>query len=246
MSLYNMEELLNTDRINYIRDVVKKSINAKSKIMSNHTLTASWNKFNDNYNSKKKLIKLYEKLKGYNESIKSEKDSKKEKKTIKELNNKIKGIVSKRGNYDIKALGDIFKKSKMYDLDYPIPFIMKRIIKKLEDEFDSNNKKYNLIGYIIFKYQIKIHDKQSNVWNTAIRHFHSDTMFISSKNIIKGYIEDTQANFMNHLEASKENSDSIFDKFIEIDIMTSRNKAIAGNHFLNCHYGLKINVVVSI
>jgi hypothetical protein len=236
-----MEELLKTDRINYIRDIVKKSINEKSKIMSNQTLTASWNKFNSKtyYNSKNKLIKLYEKLKGYNESIKSEKDSKKEKKTIKELNNKIKGIVSKRGNYDIKALGDIFKKSKMYDLDYPIPFIMKRIIKKLEDEFDSNNKKYNLIGYIIFEYQIKIHDKQSNVWNTAIRHFHSDTMFISSKNIIKGYIEDTQANFMNHLEASKENSDSIFDKFIEIDIMTSRNKAIAGKSFFELPLWIK-------
>ena len=147
MSLYNMEEL-SKYHIATVKDIIWNSILDKRKSITIQTFNALKKEYRyiikNTQKPKNKLIKLYEKLKGYNESIKSEKDSKKEKKTIKELNNKIKGIVSKRGNYDIKALGDIFKKSKMYDLDYPIPFIMKRIIKKLEDEFDSNNKKYNL------------------------------------------------------------------------------------------------------
>jgi hypothetical protein len=64
------------------------------------------------------------------------------------------------------------------------------------------------------------------------RYFHSDTLFITSKNIIKGYMDDTYTNFLNHLEQCKNNSDTVFDKFIEIQISTSRNKAIAGKSYI--------------
>jgi hypothetical protein len=104
-------EISKSDRINYIRDVVKKAINAKQSFMTKKTLNTTWEKFNDRYQSKAKLIKLYDEINKFNKEVKSFKDIKTIKDEIKKQNSKIKFTIGKRGNYDKKALGDIFKKS---------------------------------------------------------------------------------------------------------------------------------------
>jgi len=234
MLSYNIMEISKSDRINYIRDAVKKAINAKQSFMTKKTLNTTWGKFNDRYQSKAKLIKLYDEINKFNKEVKSFKDIKTIKDEIKKQNSKIKFTIGKRGNYDKKALGDIFKKSFITeDLDQPMPYIFKRLEQVLAQEFYANSKKYNLIAYIVFMYQVIKGDE------VITRYFHSDTLFITSKNIIKGYMDDTYTNFLNHLEQCKNNSDTVFDKFIEIQISTSRNKAIAGKSYIELPLWIK-------
>lgn len=235
MSAYYMEELDKSDRISYIRSTVKKAIDAKSKFMTSNTEKAIWKKFTDNkiYKSRAKLVKLYNEVKEFNDKVKSMTDIKTSKKLIKELNSKIKSTVGKRNKTDKKALGEIFKKSFMTDdFNHPIDFIFKRLAHRLESEYEVNNKKYNLIAYIVFEYKVSYFDKYAKSKAYANYFFHSDTSFITSKNVIRGYIEDTKAKFLNHLEACKQYSDSVFEKFVEIQISTSRNKAISGKSFI--------------
>jgi hypothetical protein len=171
-------ELTKADRINIIRDTVIDAINSKKQYMSKKTLNTTWEKFNDRYKSKPKLIKLYDEINKFNKEVKSYKDIKAVKDEIKKQNTKIKFTIGKRGNFDKKALGEVFKKSFITeDLDHPLEYIFKRLEHRLEQEFSANNKKFNLIAYIVFEYQV-IKDKQ-----LITRFFHSDTMFITSKNI---------------------------------------------------------------
>jgi hypothetical protein len=72
------------------------------------------------------------------------------------LNSKIKSTIGIKHKLDKKALGDVFKKSYINeDLNHSFEFIKQRLIKRLHDELDANNKKYNLIAYIIFQYEMK-------------------------------------------------------------------------------------------
>ena len=227
-------ELDKTDRINHIRDAVIDAINAKKQYISKKTLNTTWEKFNDRYKSKAKLIKLYDEINKFNKEVKSYKDIKAVKDEIKKQNSKIKFTIGKRGNFDKKALGEVFKKSFITeDLDHPLDYIFKRLENRLEQEFYANSKKFNLIAYIVFEYQV-IKNKQ-----LIIRYFHSDTMFITSKNVIKSYIVDTYNRFLNHLEQCQLNSDTVFDKFIEIQLSTSRNKAIAGKSYIELPLWIK-------
>ena len=153
---------------------------------------------------------------------------------IKDLNSKIKSTVGIKHKLDKKALGDVFKKSYMNeDLNHSFEFIKHRIIKRLHDELDANNKKYNLIAYIIFQYEMKGKD------GTFLNYFHSDTMYITSKNIISGYMDDTFNNLQNHIEVTKQKSDLVFVGFTEITISTSRNKAISGKQYFELPLWIK-------
>jgi hypothetical protein len=119
MSAYNMETLEKSDRINYIRDAFKKAMKEQSKFMTASTVNARWLKFNSKkvYNSRPKIIKLYNEIWEHKEDVKSLSDIKKIKKQIKEQNSKIKAVVGNRTKYDKKALGDIFKKSFFTDFE---------------------------------------------------------------------------------------------------------------------------------
>jgi hypothetical protein len=230
MSAYNMETLEKSDRINYIRDAFKKAMHTQSKFMTGLTVNSKWEKFRDDkiYYSKPKLIKLYNEIWEHNKDMKSVSVIKKVKKEIKEQNSKIKSVVGARTKHDKKALGNIFKKSFITDfVNQSFEHVIKRIEHKLKDEYDANNKKYNLIAYIVFIYEITNKDDEK-----VTKYYHSETMYITSKNIIVGYMEETKAIFLKELEVNREISSSVFDKFLEIQISTARNKAIAGKSFI--------------
>ena len=234
MYSYNMETLKKSTRINRVRDAVNTAIENKKKYMSKKTLTTFKEKFDDRYTSKAKLIKLYNEVNQITETVKTLRDIKTVKQEIKKQNDKIKSTIGKRGNFDKKALGENFKKSFITeDLEHPMPYIFKRLKQRLEQEYYANSKKFNLIAYIVFMYQVTTKEE------TIIRFFHSDTLFISSKNIISDYIDDTYNKFLNHLETCKANSETVFEKFIEIQMSTSRNKAIAGKSFIELPLWIK-------
>jgi len=236
----NMNELSKTDRINYIRNAFTNAMNEKSKFMSPQTVNAKWVKFNSEkvFKSKAKLIKLYNELKEYNKDVSSVKQIKNNKKLIKDLNSKIKSTIGHRYKNDKKALGGVFKKSYINeDLDHSFEFIKRRLIHRLHDELDANNKKYNLIAYIIFQYKMK--GKVDGKDGTFLNYFHSDTMYITSKNIISGYMDDTFNNLHNHIEATKQRSDLVFVGFTEINVNTSRNKAVSGKQYFELPLWIK-------
>ena len=237
MSSISME-LSKSDRINYIRDVVEKTLKKKKTILKSKTYDALRGDIYSNWHSKAKLIKKYNELLGYNKDVTTKSAVKDIKKQIKELNKKVKSVVGKRTTYDRHALGGIFKKHYITDdLDHPIDFIFKRLANLLEAEYDANKKSYNLIAYLFFKYDVY---KSADGGKIIEKHnFHSDTLFITSKNIIKGYMEDTKQKFYNYLETCKQASDSIFKGFTEIHISTSRNKAIAGKSFIELPLWIK-------
>ena len=94
MSSYNMDILSKSDRINYIRDVVKKAIDAKKQYMPKKTYTTFKGKFNDRFSSKAKLIKLFNEVNQINEDVKTLKGIKaikqEEKKMIEQGKTKLK------------------------------------------------------------------------------------------------------------------------------------------------------------
>jgi len=180
---YKYMQLLQSDRITYIRNSVYNQINLKSKEIPHQTLDSLRSRYKKNINSKVKLIKLYNDINQFSGDVKSFKDIKQIQKNIKEMNSKIKSTIEKRKSMDKKALGEIFKKSFITeDLEYPLPFIFKRIENQLLNEFDKNNKKYNLIAYIVFQYEVYKKESDGSIIN-YIHSFHSDTMFITSKKI---------------------------------------------------------------
>jgi hypothetical protein len=234
-----MESDLKNYNKSSVRDIVYHNLLQKQKLMTKSTFTSIKKKYVDIMNnkngSKAFLIKLNKEIDDFkvlsNYKKEEEKPIKKLtsgklkeiKKEIKEQNAKIKSTVGQRTKYDKKALGDVFKKSYITDdLNYPLPYIFKRIQHRLEDELDKNNKKYNLITYIIILYQVR-----NKTGEKVQRYFHSDTMYITSKNIIKDYMEETKTNFLNKLDATENDSSLVFDKINEIQISTARNKAIS-------------------
>ena len=94
MSSYNMDILSKSDRINYIRNVVKKAIDAKKQYMPKKTYTTFKGKFNDRFSSKAKLIKLFNEVNQINEDVKTLKGIKaikqEEKKMIEQGKTKLK------------------------------------------------------------------------------------------------------------------------------------------------------------
>ena len=239
MSANNMEDLSKNNYIGYIRQVVQETIDKKSKYMTPLTKKARRNDLSNYYNSKSKLLKLYAKLKEYNKEVKSEKDVKAINKSIKELNSKVKSSVVKRKNTERKALGDAYKKYFLTeDLDYPLKFIMKRIGHQLEHEYDINSKQQNLIAYIVFMYQVKQRNPDKT-YSYHIQYYNSETLYITSKNLIKGFMNDVETQFLIHLETAKHFSDTIFDKFLEIQISTARNKAMMGKSFIELPLWIK-------
>ena len=87
-------ELSKADRINIIRDTVKKAIDAKKQYMPKKTYTTFKDKFDDRYSSKAKLIKLYNEVNKINENVKTLKDIK----TIKQEEKKM----IEQGRYKLK------------------------------------------------------------------------------------------------------------------------------------------------
>ena len=230
----NSMELSKSDRINYIRDVIEETLKKQKKVLKSKTYDAYRGKIYSNWHSKAKLVRVYNELIEQNKDITTKSALKDVKKQIKELNKKVKSVVGKRKSYDRHALGGVFKKHYITDnLNHPIDFIFKRLAHLLEAEYDANKKSYNLIAYLFFSYDVyKGNDTESH-------NFHSDTLFITSKNIINGYIEDTKQKFYNYLETCKQSSDSVFKNFTEIQLSTSRNKAIAGKSFIELPLWIK-------
>jgi len=151
---------------------------------------------------------------------------------------KIKDVIKQKSKQDKKALGGTFKISYLnFDENNTFQFIddiKSRIQDKIEYEFIQSDKKYSYVCFIAIKYVIHryIEEKRKNILVKEIRYFNSNTITLTSINIIKGFITKLFQDFLVDLEGAKLNSSSAFDHFEAVKIYTSKTKAIAGKSYI--------------
>jgi hypothetical protein len=137
-------------------------------------------------------------------------------------------IIKNRTKNDRLALGGSFKQSFITDgLNEPLPHLKNMIKVKLENEFLNSDRKFNIVVFIVVFYNVIKSDGSKE-----IRHFNSNTMYITSFKVIGEFVDELFEMFLNNLEACQNNSDVVFDKFIEFQISTSKSKSIAGKSYI--------------
>lgn len=147
-------------------------------------------------------------------------------KKYKDLN--VLDVMKTKPKADKTALGGMFKESFITEgLNDGVNKLINRIINKFEYEYLNGDKKYQLVAYFVVVYQIKT---DSGI--KEIRYFNSKTIFIKSMNVIPDYVYSFFAQFDNHMETCHNFSSSVFDKFIEIKISSSKHKSLSGKSYL--------------
>lgn len=143
--------------------------------------------------------------------------------------------IRKRKKTDRLALGGMFKESFITeDIEGPLDSTKSILRTKLEHDFLNNDKKYNLVAFIVIFYEVIKSDGSKEQ-----RHFHSNTMYISSFNVINQFVEELFESFYNNLEQCQHESDIKFSKFNGFNISTSKTKSTSGKSYFELPAWLK-------
>jgi hypothetical protein len=200
--------------------------------------SAKLTKFNKDLNSLSPEINTFTKL-----QFKLNEPKRLERKVV--INNKSKDFKDEfrlRKKYDRTALGGLFKVS-IIDIEYlKESEVRKVILNKLQFE-QINNKKYDLVGYVVMEYYMKkpirIDGKIVSV-EIVKRFFRSSARVITSSQMIISYTANIIAEFKKDLETAKDTSETVFDRFYELKISTSRRTKMLGKSYIKLPDNIQI------